>query len=423
MRTRSLQRRGGVYVFVLATAMLTTIIGLMVLTTAQINGRANAGTNDSMEAAVLAQSAVEYGLNTVANDSNWRNDYANNAIVTPYISLGRGSITFKLTDDVNAKAADLTNTADAVRVYGIATINNTARVYSVRGTQGSPLACLKNNITAGAMNLGTANIIGTPTLYSNTSITGGLAVLTGAILDATLSINLGSLLNLTVNTGVVAEALPDTVHAFDYYNQNGTTISIGSIPSVSGNPTIQNQVLGPTTNKLGGGTNPKGIYIIDCKNENLVIQNFRMYGTLVILNPGPSSIIQSSVYFSPVTAGYPCLMVSGNWNIATTATNLADSSSSLTNYNPAGEPYMGTADTTYTTSYPCRFDGIVYVSGNLTTSNTFSNQGTVIVNGSWTPAGTANLTYDPTSYNNPPPGFTSGKLIPVSGTWRWEPAQ
>src|SRR6185312_17223796 len=92
-------RRGSIYVFVLATAMLLTIIGMMVLTTSQISARSTYNANDSIEAAVLAESAVDYALQQIANDSNWRSDYTNNVIVTPAKNLGHGSITFKLADD------------------------------------------------------------------------------------------------------------------------------------------------------------------------------------------------------------------------------------------------------------------------------------------------------------------------------------
>jgi hypothetical protein len=223
--------------------------------------------------------------------------------------------------------------------------------------------------------------------------------------------------------GSPASEFPDPVHSFDYYTQNGTSIPIGGLGTSGTNRIIQYKVLSAGVNTLGGGVNANGIYVIDCQGQNLVISNFRMFGTLVILNPGSGTTIQGAVYFAPNTLGAPSLMVQGDCAIATGSTNLADNVAQTANFNIAGAPYLGATDTTYSTSYPCRFDGIVYVSGNLTTSNTFTTQGTVIVNGTWTSSGTANLVYDPASYNNPPPGFTSSKPAPVSGSWRWENAQ
>lgn len=415
-------RRGSIYVFVLATAMLLTIIGMMVLTTSQISARSTYNANDSIEASVLAESAVDYALQQIANDSNWRSDYTNNVIVTPAKNLGHGTITFKLADDATPPATTLTVTTDPVRIYGIGKIGNTVRVYSMQATPNGPLKCLQNAITANSINLNSSTITGSPTIYANTSITGGLPIFSGAILEG-VSISLSSLLNVTANSGAQPEEMPSTTGAFNYYTTNGTAISISSIPSVSGNPTMQNKLLSPASNPFGGGTNSKGIYVINCNGSNLIISTTRVVGTLVILNPGPSSMIQTQNYFAPAVTGYPCLMVQGNITFNETSSNLSDNSSSFVNYNPAGTPYLGATDSTYTTQYPNRFEGLVYVSGNLTTQGTFTTSGTVVVGNTWSSSGTANLTYDATTYKNPPPGFTSGQLAPVTGTWRWEAAQ
>jgi len=415
-------RHGSIYVFVLATAMLLTIIGMMVLTTSQISARSTYNANDSIEAAVLAESAVDYALQQIANDSNWRSDYTNNVIVTPAKNLGHGTITFKLADDATPPASTLTVATDPVRIYGIGKIGTTVRVYSMQATPNGPLKCLQNAITANSINLNSSTITGSPTIYSNTTITGGLPIFSGALLEG-VSISLSSLLNVTATTGVQTEEMPSTTGAFSYYTTNGISIPIGSIPSISGNPTIQNKLLSPNSNPYGNTLSSKGIYIIDCKGANLIISTTRIVGTLVILNPGASTTIQTQNYFAPSVTGYPCLMVQGNITFNESSSNLSDNSTSFVNYNPAGTPYMGATDSTYTTQYPNRFDGLVYVSGNLTTQGTFTTSGTVIVGGAWSSSGTANLTYDATTYKNPPPGFTSGQLAPVTGTWRWEAAQ
>ena len=402
--------------------MLLTIIGMMVLTTSQISARSTYNANDSIEASVLAESAVDYALQQIANDSNWRSDYTNNVIVTPAKSLGHGTITFKLADDATPPASTLTVTTDPVRIYGIGKIGNTVRVYSMQATPAGPLKCLQNAITANTINLNSSTLTGSPTVYANVSITGGLPIFSGALLEG-VSISLSSLLNVTANTGAQPEEMPSTTGAFNYYTANGTNISIGSILSVGGNPTIQNKLLSPKSNPLSGTLNSNGIYVIDCKGANLIITATRVVGTLVILNPGPNSAIQTQNYFAPAVTGYPCLMVQGNITFNETSTNLSDNSTSFVNYNPSGTPYMGATDSTYTTQYPNRFDGLVYVSGNLTTQGTFTTSGTVIVGNTWSSSGTANLTYDATTYKNPPPGFTSGQLAPVTGSWRWEAAQ
>jgi len=228
----SRSRRGSIYVFVLATAMLLTIIGMMVLTTSQISARSTYNANDTIEAAVLAESAVDYALQQIANDSNWRSDYTNNVIVTPAQNLGHGTITFKLADDATPPASTLTVTTDPVRIYGIGKIGNTVRVYSMQATPNGPLKCLQNAITANSINLNSSTITGSPTIYSNTTITGTLPVFSGAILEG-VSISLSSLLNVTATTGVQPEEMPSTTGAFNYYTTNGTPSASAALhPSV-----------------------------------------------------------------------------------------------------------------------------------------------------------------------------------------------
>ena len=76
-------------------------------------------------------------------------------------------------------------------------------------------------------------------------------------------------------------------------------------------------------------------------------------------------------------------------------------------------------DSTFTTTYPCRFEGVVYVSGNLTaTATTFI--GSVIVNGTFTANTSISITYDSSVYTNAAPGFFSSSLSTVPSSWQWE---
>src|SRR5213592_3040504 len=88
-------RRGAIYVYVLATSLLVTVIGLSVLNVAQINGRVTRVGNDAAEAEVLAESAVEFAANALAADSNWRSTYTSGSLTTG-VALGHGTISFKL---------------------------------------------------------------------------------------------------------------------------------------------------------------------------------------------------------------------------------------------------------------------------------------------------------------------------------------
>ena len=135
----------------------------------------------------------------------------------------------------------------------------------------------------------------------------------------------------------MAVTTPDSTHVFDYYTTNGLDIT-SHVPNVSGTLKLQYALLSPNVNTLGGGQNSQGIYVINCNGTNIQISNVRVYGTLVLLNPGSSSTVNGAVYFAPAVTGYPLLMVKGNMTLAAGTTNLADNSSQNINYNQSGAP-------------------------------------------------------------------------------------
>ncbi|MDB5172345.1 MAG: hypothetical protein JWN51_1118 [Phycisphaerales bacterium] len=413
--------------FVLATGMVIAVIAAAVLTVAQVNGRVVSQANDSAEAEVLAENAVEYALNVIANDSNWRTDYPALMAVGP-VPMGRGTISFTLADDMGGTLA--TSTTDSIRIYGTGKVRNATKVYSLKAAPVSPLNCLQTVMdVSGAATFGsTMTISGSGLIASNVSVTGNSNNFNALNVEAVTTVLLCS--GTGTHTGLAAaRSLPDSTHVFDFYKTNGTSISIGSLPKVGVNYQCFYRVLSPSVNTLGGGTNASGIYVIDCQNNNIQVAFCRVVGTLVLLNVGSASTVQSSNYFQTGTNGYPVLMVQGAITIKTASANLVDNSATgnatvaSINYNQTGAPYQGVADTTFTTAYPSRFDGLVYVSGALTTSTVVNINGVLIVGGAYTGTtlSTLTLNYDSSSYKNPPPGFTGGSLAPVSGSWRWEP--
>lgn len=432
-RRRSL-RRGAVYVFVLASAMVVAMVSMAVLAVAQINGRVVAQANDSAEAEVLAEAATEFALSAIASDANWRTDYPTSMPVGP-LALGRGTISFSIADDAGGNL--VSNPADPVRISGTGIVRGAKKVYSLRCASGGALSCLQVSaafggkisltsmtLTGGSAVSLTSNALITP--ISATSVSFGMATTLQAPTTITTLLCSGTTPTTTSGT----RSLPDPVHVFDYYKANGTQITIGSIPASGTLHTMQLALLSPGSNPYGGGTNAQGIYWIDCKStEALQISNCRIVGTLVIFNPAATSGTINSNYFAPAVSNYPALLVQGNWSLGTVATNLADSAATgnattpTINYNPANTPYNGVSDTTYTTTYPSRIDGIVYASGNLTGKNAPAVNGVLLAGGTFTQSsGSLTLTYNSAYYTNPPPGFTSSTIVPVPGSWKWEKA-
>ena len=89
------------------------------------------------------------------------------------------------------------------------------------------------------------------------------------------------------------------------------------------------------------------------------------------------------------------------------------------NFNSPGTEFEGVADADQLDVYPSKIGGLVYVSGNLTTLNSVTIDGVVVVGGTVSSSGNLNLTYQTTYIYNPPPGFREPPRMVVSeGSWR-----
>ncbi|HEY4234266.1 MAG TPA: carbohydrate binding domain-containing protein [Lacipirellulaceae bacterium] len=179
---------------------------------------------------------------------------------------------------------------------------------------------------------------------------------------------------------------------------------------------IYQQVLGPGVDNLyvGAPVNAQGIYWIDCSNNNLYISRSRIKGTLLVINPGTSSCIgPGPIRWSPAVSGYPALLVhadtatKANFSIQATNRVLSESENGV-NYNPAGvsSEEFG-QDTDMNETYSSEVSGLVAVENNLTYQNNGLIRGTVIVgNDLISTGGALEISYQPESLLNPPPGFT-----------------
>jgi len=207
-------------------------------------------------------------------------------------------------------------------------------------------------------------------------------------------------------TGITPRTMPDAT-AFDYYIANGTPITYASILKSGGQVTLEKDFLSPNRNPYGV-TNAKGIYVINCLLGDLRIRNFRIVGTLVILNPGVFSV-QQAVNWEPGIANYPSLLVRGNAELAFSSGALSESSLGV-NFNE---------DTNKTDTYPSLNKGLVYASGNVTTKTSVTIDGVLVIGGTLTAQNTLTLTYESTFLDNPPPGFAGAPEMVISpGTWK-----
>jgi hypothetical protein len=400
-------------VVALSFGLLLTVIGLGAISAARSYNRAQDRLNDAIEARDYALSATEVARRLIAADANWRTDYANGYWLTSK-PIGSGSMSVQV---VNPNGALNNADNDPVVVTGTGVKGNTRQMLSVTlAAKTTPLSCLGVGLYCGGSgSFGSATVGGTSTISSAATLTLTSTGFNGnpfeaAAVVATFCTGMGG---QTILSG--GRTLP-SASALNYYTAHGTPITYSSFPSGG---TIQQCLLSPMSNPFGAQTNTQGIYVIDCAGQNIKIQNMRLVGTLVLLNTGASSCIQGSVNMAPAVANFPTLLISGSMQFA--YTNAALSESTAGNLNPPGTPYNGSSNTTATDVYPSVIRGLTYVSGSASTTSgaNVAINGNLVVGGALSVQGTFNITYDPSCYKNPPPGFF---LLPppmpvASGTW------
>lgn len=407
-------RRGTAYVVAVGIGLMVAAIALGGMSVARSRAAANKLRNDEVQARTVARSAIELARATIKSDSSWRANHSNGTWLAGG-SLQDASIDFSVT---NSAGALNRSELDSVVVLADATVGLSRQRLSVQlDAKTVPLNCLAIPLTVGGAINATSSTI-TPagaTIATNLSITSVLATIRPNV-EAGVSI-IGTGFFGTTTTSAAARVLPNS-SVFDSYVASGTAISIGSLPLVSFKPTIQKVVLSPASNPYGP-TNANGVYVIDCQGQSLVITNCRIAGTLVLLNPGLSTAVSGSVRWFPAVSNYPCLLVNGSISLQMSSSNLSESTLS-TNFNPPGTPYgypAGSTDTDTSDSYPSSISGLVYASGNVSTSNA-PTVGVLIVKGTLTVGGTLTLAYDNNPYNSPPPGFYTVTMTPSQGSWR-----
>jgi len=100
------------------------------------------------------------------------------------------------------------------------------------------------------------------------------------------------------------------------------------------------------------------------------------------------------------------------------STTSLDENARGVNFNPPGTPYQDVEDSDMDDTYPAVIKGLVYVSGDASTSMNPAFEGIVVAGNNVQTEDTLNVQYDSLLFDNPPPGFHTGdSLQPVPGTW------
>ena len=117
------------YIMVMSTALIVSVLGLAGLTIVRIERKQASSMNGRLIARSNARSAVDLALRVTANDSGWRTTYTNGVESTPQ-SLGpngTGTVSWVLEDTDGS----LTDVDTNLRLKGIGRVGNIVQVSSI----------------------------------------------------------------------------------------------------------------------------------------------------------------------------------------------------------------------------------------------------------------------------------------------------
>lgn len=409
-RGRRIRRRGTLYVAVLGVTVIVSMLALSAMHVARLHLKSTLSDGNRHQARLLAASAIEHAIAEFNTNSNWQTDYAlDTEYPTTPVSAAGGTFTWKLVDTGAANR----------RLDGIGQVGDTACTLSVDLRLPVSLDC---GLLAG----------GDLVLWNFTeSLTvNGAPVATNANLEnwgeITADVNAQTTsptgtINGMLTVGPSPRRLPNPQAVFNYYLANGTVID----PPGAGSGEIKETVLSPTSNPYGT-PNADGIYIVDGSLGNLVIRDCRIVGTLIVTDLPTANLvrIQGAVNWEPAYPSFPALMVEGDLELKLSDDKLDESTLTVPNVNPTGNPFRGETDTDENDSYPSSIAGLVYCSGDMlfhgaNQDSTPDIQGLIIVGGECKLQYKVNpvIDYDATLATLRPPGF--GSANPPSAEQQW----
>ena len=410
-RIRPRRYGGSVYLYVLASSLLVTILGLGSLAAVRIQMRSARLARDSAEARACAVSAIELGRLQIKQNSSWRTTYPNGTWLDNK-ELGAGRFTLVGTDPTDGVLND--SVYEPLVLTGIGTrgiARHKAQVTLVPVIK--PLALLSTCLRAsGQVQVTLAQqviAIGAP-LSTNGPIVDNGAI-DGDVQAQSISPS-GCSISGSWTVPGPSMPMPDAAVFTDY---------ISKATSVPYEAMIQKVALAPGCNPLGA-TDPNGFYVIDTGGRDLAIRNSRVYGTLIIRAAGRTVTVDEAMFMQNYRSDAPVLLVEGNLLIKlnSIAGPLWEGGAVNANFNPVGAPYNGVTDPDKTDQYPNEIRGLVHVKGTLTLQQTARIVGTVICEGPVSCEGTnTTIIYDAGLYANPPKGYTYVDGMKVSpGTWK-----
>lgn len=388
-------RKGSIYITVLGVSSLVMVLGISSVISNRIQVRENIMIQQGSNAKSNAESGLAFGLNLIKTNTQWRTDFNTaDGRLGPY-TMPNNQGTFELVAIDTSDGNLINNITDPVTLYATGRDGNGAYHLAVdiesKETGIPPLA---GNIYA-ASNLQVSS--GTFTAEKNLFVGGDVnSLITPIVAD----IDYGSTYTITAMTGSLraldpdfnANQLPNIAALITEYKALGEVIRYQKIPYTSGKRTLSNLTISTTSTPFGGWKSPKGVYYINCRNEELIIENCTIDATLVLDNATGITIKGNTTWKGP-SSNFPAV--------------IAESSGAMIIENNTG-----------TTS----IQGIIYSNSDVQFKGTdVSIQGTIITPLNVYSDANTNvvMTYTSDAFDTPAPGFAApSRMMIIDDTYK-----
>lgn len=228
----TMSRAGGVYIVVLGTALIVSVLGMSTLVLQRLQSRQLSATGDMRQAQLNAEAAVELALLAIQTESDWRTARTNGRWFTAR-NTGQGHCSADVIDPLDNNLAD--DDQEPVIIVGIGNSGLAEQRLQVTvDPQKTPLECLRSTVAAGDLIDMQSDTLRASGLITANQVSANASSIYGNVEAVTVS---GSTYYGTT-TQVDASArpdMPDWPTVFDYYRNNGTQININDLPFVTPN--------------------------------------------------------------------------------------------------------------------------------------------------------------------------------------------
>jgi len=395
MNRQDARNRGSIYLFVLASSLIITVIGMGSLFAVRVQSRSAQTAEAATHVRLCAQSGLELGLLMVAQDPNWRTTQANGAWLSG-TSLGDATLSLEGIDPLDGDLTDdeyeplvLTGTGQKGLARYKTQVTLVANVKALEALNTCVHASGKMDIHNGNAITASGAPISTNGEFKNDGTVNG-----DVHAD---TVRTAGTITGTLTAPAAQKRLPDAAVITDYLSRATTVPYTGD---------IDKQLLTPTYNPWGT-ENAEGVYFIDTGDQDLTIKDSRIHGTLIVDVGNKKLFLKESLLLHAYRSDYPVLIVIGELHIQLKSGEIPLSEGTLgTNFNPPGVPYLGQMDDDTDDNYPNEVQGLIHVTKRLKLFETARIVGAIICEDKVDAHGDNVIIHDPGLYASPPVGYT-----------------